>query len=95
MERISGTAARRPASSRCCCLDEAIQRFGHDLVAAGREVDGLLEEEVRAGQRAPQRRQEVDARERELGERRVEPLGGRVALQLSTRRGRRLPSDRP
>ncbi len=59
-------------------------------MAARREVDGLLEEEIGPGQGAAERRQEIDLRQRQGGEGRRETLTRGVALQISTRSGHRL-----
>ena len=91
MRRISGAAAG--SGQELPLVDEPVQRVGDDVVAARREVDGLLEEQVGPGQRGAQRRQQVEARERQRRQRRVEPSRRRVAHQLAAGRRRPPPSD--
>ena len=61
-----------------------------DLVAARRQVDGLLEEHVGPGQRRAQRRQQIESSDSGSGdERGGESLGRGVAHQLAAGLGDR------
>ena len=66
-----------------CALTNGVERRGDDVVAARRQVDGLLEEEIRSGEGAAQRWQKIDARDRHARERTIEALGGAIAQQFA------------
>ncbi len=82
----AGGGVKRPGVAQ-----ELLQRLGDDLVAARRQVNGALEEQVGARQRAPQRREDIEPRRRHARERLVEPARGGVAHQLASRLRHRFP----
>ena len=72
-------------------MEKALQRLGDDLMAARREVDGLLEEHVRPGERVAEWRQGIELRHGEVVQRPGETIAGRVADELPSGLRHRFP----